>query len=119
MRPLVSVYYKNRVRPQSGKALSVSFHKLSTEPDLLQREVLRRYNVSLVGAFGDGRGIEMMMENPEHRNLFNNLVAATVEIEMARHSIQKLLKIAELLLVHKANPTHHTNIQSLGERLSC
>jgi ankyrin repeat protein/tetratricopeptide (TPR) repeat protein len=80
------------------------FQNLSAKPDLVQREVMRRYNVNLAGVFGDGRGLEAMMENPEHRNNIEKLVTAFAKIEVSRHSIQKLVRIAELLLKHKANP---------------
>lgn len=80
------------------------FQNFSANPDLVQREALRRYNVNFAGVFGDGRGLEAMMENPEHRNIFENLVTAFARMEASRHSIKKLVRIAELLLRHKANP---------------
>ncbi|MRD74130.1 ankyrin repeat domain-containing protein [Rhodocyclus tenuis] len=80
------------------------YNSLSTEPDLVQQEVLRRYNVSFAGVFGDGRGIKALMETPLHKELFEKLVAAMVVEKVARHSLPKLIRIAELLLEHKANP---------------
>lgn len=80
------------------------FKYLSDRPDLVQQEVMRRYNINLAGVFGDGRGLRAMMENPEHRNILENLVTAFAQIEASRHSIKKLVRIAELLLRHKANP---------------
>ncbi len=80
------------------------YQHLLAEPDLIQREVLRRYNVSFAGVFGDERSIDAMMEYPQYRKVFAELIPALVEKEIARHSISKLVRIAELLLKHKANP---------------
>lgn len=77
---------------------------LKANPDLVKQEVLRRYNVSFAGVFGNGRAIEALMENPRHKQIFEKLVTETVKEHVARHSATKLTRIVEVLLESKANP---------------
>lgn len=74
------------------------------DPDHVRREVLRRYNVSLGGVFGDGRSLRDSLETPRHRAIFEELVAVMVKEELGRLSEPKLLRIVELLLKAGANP---------------
>jgi tetratricopeptide (TPR) repeat protein len=80
------------------------YDSLTAVPDLARQEVLRRYNVTLAGVYGDSRAIGAMMESPNYRAIFGKLVTAMVNEHVARHSEAKLLRIAELLLESKANP---------------
>lgn len=80
------------------------YDSLAADHDLVKQEVMRRYNVISAGVFGDGRGIAAMMETPQHKEVFENLVAAMVKERVSRHSAPKLIRIAELLLESGANP---------------
>jgi hypothetical protein len=84
-------------------------------PDLLTREVLRRYNLNLAGSYGDNQILRNMMDDPKNFELVNKCICAMVEVKIGRHSIPKLLKIIELLLKHKANPNaQHNNPAAPG-----
>jgi hypothetical protein len=74
------------------------------DPDQMQREVFRRYNISLAGAFGDGHAIRTLRNDPRYAELFERVVDAQVAEQVGRHTLPKLLRIIELLLVHKADP---------------
>lgn len=80
------------------------YDSLSADPDLVQREVLRRYNVPVAGVFGNGFSIGAILENPRYKAIFENLVTAMVNEHVARHSEAKLARITELLLESRANP---------------
>lgn len=73
-------------------------------PDHVQREVRRRYNISLSGVFGDERTLRDSLETPGHRAIFEKLVADQMKEEIGRLSEPKLLRIVELLLNAGANP---------------
>lgn len=77
---------------------------LLADADHVRREVLRRYNVSLGGVFGDDQTLLESLENPRHRAIFEELVAAMVKEELGRLSEPKLLRIVEVLLNAGANP---------------
>lgn len=77
---------------------------LLANPDHVRREVLRRYNVSPGGVFGDERGLLTSLEDSRHRAIFEDLVAAMVKGELGRLAEPKLLRIVELLLGAGANP---------------
>lgn len=87
-----------------GKLYHFLCRSLVAEPDLVKKEVLRRYNVSMAGVFGDGEDLRKLREIPKYAELFERLVSAMVEEQIKRHSVPKLIRIAELLLEHKANP---------------
>lgn len=80
------------------------FNSLTAAPDLVRQEVLRRYNVTLAGVYGDSRAIGAITEDPKHQAIFRELVTVMVNEHVSRHSEAKLLRIAELLLESKANP---------------
>jgi ankyrin repeat protein len=77
---------------------------LQSDPDTAQREILRRYNVSMTGVFGDGRALAKLRDFPQYGEMFESLVSAMVEEQIRRHSLSKLIRIIELLLQCKANP---------------
>jgi len=87
-----------------GKLYHFLCQSLVADPDLVKKEVLRRYNVSMAGVFGDGKNLHKLREIPRYAALFERLVSAMVEEQIRRHSVPKLIRIIELLLVHKANP---------------
>ncbi|MFM0742081.1 ankyrin repeat domain-containing protein [Paraburkholderia xenovorans] len=73
-------------------------------PDEMQREVFRRYNISLAGAFGDGDDIRTLCNDPHYAELFEKVMDVQVAEQVGRHTLPKLLRIIELLLIHKADP---------------
>lgn len=78
---------------------------LLSHPDHVQREMLRRYNVSLGGVFGDERRhLHASLDNPRHRAIYEEVGAAMVKEELGRLSEPKLLRIVELLVKAGANP---------------
>ncbi|WP_407278195.1 ankyrin repeat domain-containing protein [Aromatoleum evansii] len=77
---------------------------LLADPDHVRREMLRRYNVSMGGVFGDERTLRDLLLTPQHRAIFEKLEAATVKEEFGRLSEPNLLRIVELLLKAGANP---------------
>lgn len=83
--------------------------KIIGDSDLVQREVLRRYNVNLAGVFGDSKTIHNISENTKNKKILDNLVSAMVIERCEHYSESKLITIAKLLLKYKANPnaTHH------------
>jgi len=92
-----------------GKLYQILCQSLVDNPDLIQKEVLRRYNVSMAGAFGDGDHLRKIREIPRYAALFQQLALAMVEEQIRKHSVTKLARIIELLLKHRANPNaaHH------------
>jgi hypothetical protein len=95
------------------------YDSLRSDPDLVQRDVSRRYNVTLAGVFGDGRAIDALMENPRHKKIFEKLVTAMVKEYVARHSTDKLTQLAELRLESKLIRTHHIATRHLAGHPSC
>jgi len=76
---------------------------LMSSPDMMQREVMRRHNVSFTGVFGDASFTEIFKE-PWQRNVFSALLQAMMKLHKERHSQEKLLQIIQLLLKHQASP---------------
>ncbi|MCM8620569.1 MAG: ankyrin repeat domain-containing protein [Candidatus Accumulibacter sp.] len=77
---------------------------LQSNPDVVTRETLRRYNVPMAGVFGEGRALARLREIPQNAEILETLALATVKDKLRRHSIAKLTRIVELLLKHNANP---------------
>ncbi len=69
-----------------------------------RREVLRHYNVSLGGVFGDEQTLLRSLEDPRKRAIPEELAATMMKKEFARLSEPNLLRIVELLLKARANP---------------
>lgn len=80
------------------------YNSLISSPDVVQREVMRRYNISFAGVYGDQNGLVELLKSPEYQALFSQLMRHMVQEQNSRHSSAKLLKIVELLLKHHANP---------------
>jgi YD repeat-containing protein len=97
MGTLASVLYP-------GKLNRVLHDSFTTDPDLMKQEALRRYGVSIAGVFGDGRALGAMAKNARHKELLEKLITAIVKERVARHTVPKLIRIAELLLERGANP---------------
>lgn len=87
-----------------GKFYQFICQSLAGNPDLVKKEVLRRYNVSLAGVYGDGEELQRLLENPRYAELFERLASSMVEEQIRRQSVPKLIRIVELLLKHRANP---------------
>jgi hypothetical protein len=80
------------------------YESLTSNPDLVRREVMRRYNVSFTGVFGDEAGLAELLKSPKNQALFSQLMQATVKEQNSRHTSVKLLQMVQLLLQHGANP---------------
>lgn len=90
---------------KNPNALRVKLQQSFSEaPDEMQREVFRRYNVSSAGAFGDGGAIRALRDHPRYEEIFERCVDALVAEQSGQHTLPKLLRIIESLLVHKADP---------------
>jgi len=76
----------------------------SADRDLVRQDVLRRHGVSLAGVFGDGSALQRLRENEDHEAIFQEVIDFLVRDRLARHSEAALLRMAELLLQHGANP---------------
>lgn len=76
----------------------------SGEHDLVRQEVLRRYGVSMAGVFGDGSALQRLREDGDNEAIFQEVAAFMVTQRRARHSEAALLRMAESLLQHGANP---------------
>lgn len=75
---------------------------------------MRRYGVAMVGVFGEKAGLDERLEEPRNREIYEELVSAMVGRMLKRHSIPKLVRIAELLLEHGANPNAPARYPVLG-----
>lgn len=102
--PLYSAVTKIGVVRNPGMLYGYLYRSLESNPDMVKREVMRRYGVSMAGVFGDGRGIAQLREAPRYAELFESLVSAMVEERTRRHNLPKLIRIVELLLQNGANP---------------
>ena len=76
---------------------------LMSRPDHMQRETMRRYNVSFTGVFGDAGYTEVLKE-PRNQALFADVLRIMMKQHTERHCLAKLLQIVQLLLKHRANP---------------
>ena len=74
-----------------------------SRPDAMQREVMRRHNVSFTGVFGDA-GFKEVLKEPWRQELFAALIKAMMKQHTERLSRDKLLQILQLLLKHGAHP---------------
>lgn len=102
--PLYSAMTKIGMVRNPGMLYRYLHRSLESDPDLVKREVLRRHGVSLAGVFGDGKTLAQLRENPRYAEMFDELVSAMVEEQVRRHSLPKLIRIVELLLMNGANP---------------
>lgn len=102
--PLYSAMTKIGLVRNPGMLYRYLHQSLQSDPDAVKREVLRRYNVSMAGVFGDGQPLAKLRKIPRYTEMFEALVSAMVEEQIRRHSLPKLIRIVELLLQRKANP---------------
>lgn len=102
--PLYSAMTRIGLVRKPGMLYRYLYRSLESDPDSVNREVMRRYGVSMAGVFGDGGNWAKLRESPKYAELFEALVSAMVEEEIRRHSIPKLIRIVELLLQNGANP---------------
>lgn len=96
------------------KLHNVLLHSLENRSDLMQQEVLRRWNINLAGVFGEGERLRKFRDGPRHAEIFKALVSDTVAENVNKHSIPNLLGIIELLLQHKANPNARHSYPEAG-----
>ena len=97
----MSILGRVRYPTKMYQALYASFH---LDWDVVQQETMRRYGVAMVGVFGEKAGLDERLEDPRNREIYEKLVSAMVGRMLKRHSIPKLIRIAELLLEYGANP---------------
>lgn len=92
---VTQLFYK--INP--NRALLALTAKLLEEPDLVVQDTLRRFGVGLAGTFG---------AETQHMRSCPDLAATTADLMLkhhgARHSSNKLMEIASLLLQAGANP---------------
>lgn len=74
------------------------------DPDTVRKELMRRYNVSMAGIFGDRPFAAAMHEDLRARELFDGLVSALSKEQSTKYQVPKLVRIVELLLRAGANP---------------
>ncbi len=80
------------------------YRSFFAEPDVVQKEVFRRYRIDTAGTFGDEETLRSLHKTPRYRELLEQLASAMVAEQIKRHSAPKLMRIIELLLEHKACP---------------
>jgi len=80
------------------------YGSLHLDWDIVQQETMRRYGIAMAGVFGEKAGLDERMKEPRNREIYEELVSVMVNDMLERHSIPKLIRIAELLLEHGANP---------------
>jgi len=97
----MSILGRVRYPAKMYQALYGSFH---LDWDVVQQETMRRYGVAMAGIFGEKAGLDERMKESRNREIYEKLVSVMVERMLKRHSIPKLIRIAELLLEHGANP---------------
>lgn len=97
----MSILGRVRYPAKMYQALYGSFH---LDWDVVQQETMRRYGVAMAGVFGEKAGLDERLKEPRNRQIYEELVSVMVEHMLKRHSIPKLIRIAELLLEHGANP---------------
>lgn len=77
---------------------------LSTDPDAMRSEAMRRYNVSYAGVFGSDKGVDAIKGNSRQLQIFVELANTIQQERLRRHKPDKLFQITELLLKHGATP---------------
>lgn len=97
----MSILGRVRYPAKMYQALYGSFH---LDWDVVQQETMRRYGVAMAGIFGEKAGLDERLKESRNREIYEELVSVMVERMLKRHSIPKLIRIAELLLEHGANP---------------
>ncbi len=97
----MSILGRVRYPAKMYQALYGSFH---LDWDVVQQETMRRYGVAMAGIFGERAGLDERLKETRNREIYEELVSVMVEQMLKRHSIPRLIRIAELLLEHGANP---------------
>ncbi len=80
------------------------YTSLMEDNDRVMQEIRRRENISIGGVYGEGKNIQALLANPRNLEWANELCIAMANDFISRHSEEKLVKIAELLLKKGANP---------------
>lgn len=102
--PLYSAMTRVGLVRNPGMLYRYLHRSLESDPDMVKREVMRRYGVSMSGVFGDGRTLAQLREIPRYAEMCEAIVSAMVEEQIRRHTLPKLIRIVELLLQYGANP---------------
>lgn len=87
---------------------------LLADPDHMKREVLRRYNITLGGVFGDELSLRRVFATAGGSEFFELFVSALLKEEMGNLSEAKLLAIVGHLLKAGANPNAPHNYPAPG-----
>ncbi len=87
-----------------AKMYQALYGSLHLDWDVVTQETMRRYGVAMAGVFGEKTGSDERLKETRNRQIYEELVSAMVGCMLKRHSIPKLIRIAELLLEHGANP---------------
>lgn len=87
-----------------AKMYQALYGSLHLDWDVVQQETMRRYGIAMAGILGEKAGLDERLEVPRNREIYEKLVSVMVDRMLKRHSIPKLIRIAELLLEHGANP---------------
>lgn len=77
-------------------------NRMLNAPDAKLKESIRRYSGGMTGLFG---GLpEDFFVDPTRRQIFDEIIDASIKIEREKHTIAKLTRITEALLQYKAQP---------------
>jgi tetratricopeptide (TPR) repeat protein len=79
-------------------------NSVSVAPDLMRQEVFRRHSVGFAGVMGDGSVLKTIGANERHKQLLDIAMALVAKQHVAEHTVAKLIRITELLLMHGADP---------------
>lgn len=82
-----------------GYLLEFLSQKMMEEPDVVLQDTLRRFGVGMAGTFGSS--VSVPRSHPELVIFTAKMLA---ERHASRHSVSRLMRIAELLLAAGANP---------------
>lgn len=70
----------------------------------VQHEQMRRNDVPYAGVFGDEQALRQILDDPRHRRIHDEVIAAMAQVTLERLSEPKMLRMVDLLLKGEANP---------------
>lgn len=112
--PLYFAINRATMAQNPNKLRQYLYQSIKSTPDLELKELIRRYNIPLTGAFGDGIDFSQLLADPINAKVFNGLTTKMVAEFTRKHSIPKLIRIIELLLLHKADPNARHSYPAAG-----